>query len=77
MRASLQENQTVARCPAEQSVASPTADPGVVSLIPAWSHTSVEIDLELIFMVILLLPLVQEGLLVTSKGMCTKYWLAA
>ena len=34
--------------------ASLTADPGVVSLIPAWSHTLVEIDHEIISMVILL-----------------------
>ena len=31
-----------------------TADPGVVSLIPAWSHTYVEIDHEIISAVILL-----------------------
>ena len=31
-----------------------TADPGVVSSIPAWSHTFVEIDHEIIFTVILL-----------------------
>ena len=44
--------------------ASLTADPGVVSSIPARSHTIVEI--------------VQEGLLsVTSESMCTKYWLTA
>ena len=61
-----------------QSVASPTADPGVVSLIPAWSHTFVEIYHKIIPMVILLLPLIQEGLmLVTSESMCTKYWLNA
>ena len=34
--------------------ASLTADPGVVSLIPARSHTFVEIDHEIISMVILL-----------------------
>ena len=34
--------------------ASPTADPGVASSIPAWSHTFVEIDHELISTVILL-----------------------
>ena len=34
--------------------ASLTADPGVPSLIPAWSHTFVEIDLEIISTVILL-----------------------
>ena len=53
-----------------------TADLGVASLIPARSHTFVEIDHEMISMVILLLPLIQEGLLsVTSESMCTKYWL--
>ena len=31
-----------------------TADPGVASSIPAWSHTFVEIDHEIISMVILL-----------------------
>ena len=31
-----------------------TADPGVVSSIPAWSHTFVEIDHEIISTVILL-----------------------
>ena len=35
--------------------ASLSADPGVTSLIPAWSHTFVEIDNEIISMVILLL----------------------
>ena len=40
----------------------PTADLGVVSLIPAQSHTSVEIGYEIISTVILLL-LIQEGLL--------------
>ena len=34
--------------------ASLTADPGVASLIPAWAHTFVEIDHEIISMVILL-----------------------
>ena len=34
--------------------ASLTADPGMASLIPAWSHTFVEIDYEIISMVILL-----------------------
>ena len=34
--------------------ASLTADPGVASSIPAWSHTIVEIDHELISTVILL-----------------------
>ena len=34
--------------------ASLTADPGVASSIPVWSHTFVEIDHEIIFTVILL-----------------------
>ena len=59
-----------------QSVASLTADPGVASLIPAQSHTFVEIDHEIICTVISLNPLIQEGLLsVTSKNMSRKYWL--
>ena len=49
-----------------------TADPGVGSLIPAWSHTFMEIDHEIIS------PpfcwIIQEGLLsVTRERMCTKY----
>ena len=57
-------------------VASLTADPGVVSLIPARSHALVEVDHEIISTVILLLPLIQERLLsVTSESMYTKYWL--
>ena len=52
---------------------SPTADPGIVSLIPARSHTFVEIDHQIISTVILLLPLIQEGLLSVTRGsMCTK-----
>ena len=31
-----------------------TADPGIMSLIPAWSHTFVEIDHEIIYTAILL-----------------------
>ena len=54
-----------------QSVMSLTADPGVASLIPAQSHTFMEIDHEIISAAILLL-LIQDGLLSdTSK----KYWL--
>ena len=49
-----------------QLVASPTADPGITSLIPAGSHIFVELDHEIISMVILLFPLIQEGLSVTS-----------
>ena len=60
-----------------QSIGSQTADPGVVSFIPALPHT-IEIDLEIISMVIVILPLIQEGLLsVTSESMCTKYWFTA
>ena len=48
--------------PVAQSLASPTADPGVVSSI------LMEIDHEIISTVILLLTLIQEGLLsVTSE----------
>ena len=56
-------------CPATD--VSLTADTGVASLIPARSHTFVEIDHEIVSTVILLN---QEGLLsVTSESMCTKY----
>ena len=62
--------------PVAQSVGSLTAEPGVASLIPTGSHTLVEIDHEIIYIIILFLPLIQEGLLsVTSESMCTKYWL--
>ena len=41
-------------------------------------HTLEEIDPEILSMVILLLPLIQEVLVsVTSKSMRTKYWLTA
>ena len=67
--------------PLVQFVGSLTADQGVVSSIPARSHTFMEIDREIISTVILILPLIQEGLLsvmsVTSKSMCMKYWLSA
>ena len=59
--------------------ASLTADPGVASSIPPWSHTFVEIDHEIISMVILL-PSAESFnrlLLVTSESVCTKYWLTA
>ena len=49
--------------PVAQLVASQIADPGVVSLTAAWPHTFVEIDHELFSTIILLLPLIQEGLL--------------
>ena len=51
-----------------QSGASPTADPGVTSSIPAWSQTSMAIDCAIISMVILLLLLIQEGLLISHNG---------
>ena len=64
--------------PVGQLVACPIADPGVVSSIPAWFHTFVEIDHELLFMFILLLPLIQKGIeSVTSESMHTKQWLTA
>ena len=48
-----------------------------MSSVPARSHTFMEIDDEIVSTVILLL-LIQEGLLsVTSKSMCTEYWLTA
>ena len=54
--------------PVAQSVASLTADPGVACSILFPSLTFVEIDHEIISMVILLLPLIQDGLLsVTSE----------
>ena len=60
--------------PVGQLVASPPADPGVASSIPAGPNTFVEIYYEILSMVILLLPPIQEELLsVTSKNMCTKY----
>ena len=53
--------------------ASLTADPGVASSIPTWSHTFLETDYEIISTVILL-P--SAGFLsVTSESMCTKNWL--
>ena len=59
-------------------VTGPTADQGVASVIPTRFHTFVEIAHEIISTVILLLPLIQEGLLsVTSESMCMKYWFTA
>ena len=59
-------------------VASPTADTGVASSIPARSHTFVKIDSEIISTVILLLSLIQESLVsVTNESMCMKYWFMA
>ena len=58
-----------------QLVVSTTDAPGATILIPAGSHTFVEIDHEIVSMVILLTQLIQEGLLsVTSESVCTKYW---
>ena len=45
-----------------QLVGSRIVDPGLVSLIMAWFHTFMEIDHEIFSTVILLLPLIQEGL---------------
>ena len=51
----------------------PNAGPGVMSLIPARSHTFLGIDHERFSTVILLLPLIQEGLVsVTIESMCRK-----
>ena len=61
----------IAQDPVAQSVASLTADPGIMRLIPARSHNFVEIDHETIATIILLL-LIQEGLSVTNTGMCMK-----
>ena len=47
--------------PLAQSVASPTADPGVGNSILARSHTFMKIDHEIISLVILLLQLSHEG----------------
>ena len=52
-----------------------TADPGVGTLIPAQSHTFVEIDHEIISTAILLPSADSRRLLpVTSQSMCTKDW---
>ena len=45
--------------PLAQSVASPIADPVVMSLIPAWSHTFIEINHKIFSTVNLLLPLIR------------------
>ena len=44
------------------------ADPGVMSLIQNWPHNFMEIDCEMFSTVILLLPLIQEGLLSVTLG---------
>ena len=46
--------QTTGTGPSVQSITPLTADPGVVSLILAWSHTSLEIDHEILSTDILL-----------------------
>ena len=56
-------------------VVRPIADPWVVSMIGDQSHTFVAIDHEMFHMLILLFPLIQEGLSATSEIMCTKHWL--
>ena len=57
--------------PLGQSVASPIADPGVVSSISAWPHTLVEIDHQIISTIFLLIWLIQEVLLsVTRECVC-------
>ena len=57
-----------------QSVTCPTADLVVASLIPARTHTFVEIDNEIIPRDILLHPLIQEGLLsVASQSMLKSF----
>ena len=45
-----------------------TADPGIVSLIPAWSHTVVEVDHEIISMAILLPSADARRVVVSYKG---------
>ena len=49
------------------SVTRPIADPGVVSLNLARSHTFMEIDYEIFSVVILHLPLILEGFVVSYK----------
>ena len=53
-----------------------------MSFITARSHSFVEIDNEIFPMIILLFPLIQEGLVLVTKvcareSMRTKYWLTA
>ena len=53
-------------------------DPEAMSLILAWSLTFVEFDREIFATGILLSPPSADSrkvMSVTSKGMCTKYWL--
>ena len=54
------------------------ADPEVISLIPAQPHDFMKIESEIFSSVILLLPLILEGLLsVAREGMCTEFWLTS
>ena len=48
---------------------------GSRGLIPAWYHTFVEIDHEIISTIILLSS--ADPFSVASKSLCTKYWLIA
>ena len=49
-----------------------TADPGVATLIPAQSHTFVEIDHKIMSKVILLLLLIQKGLSSVTSEVCAQ-----
>ena len=53
-----------------QLVGSLTADPGVVSLILAWSNSFVGIEHEIFSTSILLLSLIQEGLFQLQVKVC-------
>ena len=60
--------------PIVQLVMSLIADPVVLSLILACSHTFIEIDCEIFSLVNLFFLLIQERLLsVTNESMCMKY----
>ena len=54
-----------------------TADPGVASLIPARSHTFVEIDHEIISTAILLPSAVSRRVVSYKRSMCIKYRLTS
>ena len=61
-----------------KSVTCQTANPGVASLFAARSHTSVEIDHEIISASILLPSSDSRRVVVSYKQcMCTNYWLIA
>ena len=65
---------TVLLGPIAHLAVSPIANPRVVNMIKDQSHTFVEIDHEIFATVILLLPLIQEGLMsVTSESMFMKH----